>query len=999
MIHLRILVGKRPAKAELVEVAERVRQQLLRRETKRGFTGLSQRSSPRKRREAEGDGLGLTHTAEPRTPVKFEEPRLSTARGASPLELVGGATGSGSVTTASTRVQRTPASRRRASSSRAITGTQPVSSRKRARRSPLRGDEARRWLVGDDIPEDRSPDGGAWADLQQTRPREASRASSGMASPAALIRSLRQASPATAASTVTTSPSRRVSRQRAASMSQPLQGTQRLGQAGEPSSPTPSASSGVGISASSRLGLREAFRDVLSMVKPLDRVESMDYIEFPEQVLPTENDPQAELNLSATAPSAITPDEGETRKSLDGAVQPGMMWHNRSPSEGMKSAAVHRGEPRRVSKSVDVERVGALPIQGGPSTGTSKRSRDVRFMGPAPTDDREGPYAEVPSTRQETAPMFSSVSAVDEARLAAIHQQVSAALSRIREETMRRSPVHKVTALDAIERGSIPPFAGQDRGVSDEAPPSPETTDQQTAVEAEAWGVLSTTPQQLCAPSPLQAFRQLRQERDHAMLGSGMLVSRGSAPVGPATRTPSQPESDTNRSSRIGGMSTAGTGRLNQAVGPLDRNRYPSHGYREMTTLTPWSLHTNTPISTVEGGVLVAPGQAHASRYALEAQQGKARRMLERHWRTLVVFAILTWFALRIYLILPSVPYCDSSDGGRETIRGCRPCPEKGICVGGVLTCREGYVVLGGKCALDRELNRYAHVIQSQIHRILSESAGRYQCGERAIRWKWTENELRDAVEQLPYMERIVHSGKWEAAFRRALDTIDHPVARSARPYSGSSTAVAVSSTDMLETDLDEYPGSRDENRATTQDTVTDGGVASKDSDQGDVTPGEDAEARLRTEPPVLYWSVEAHLPLWCRVWRVIEAHLGVLLWANILFVLAVMLITRWRRRRQRRRLIEHLQREVYRRLQEQKQQHLATTETRPSESVPPFLVDVHLRDELVGDMADVSERQQLWQAVIARVRSDSRIHLRYETFADGRRAVVWEWTAPLASS
>lgn len=733
-------------------------------------------------------------------------------------------------------------------------------------------------------------------------------------------------------------------------------------------------------------------------MKPLDRTEPTDYIEFPEQVLPVENDAQEQLNLSTQAPSAITPDEGELLPSPVRLMQ-GVEWRNSRVEEDTENALALRRDLSGTVQRASAGHAGASMIEQTPWASAPVVPVEAGTMETAALEQRERSLLQGLSNRQRALPAMPPKAPVDDPRLAAMHDQVSAVLSRIRRENSARTPVQHVTASPGIEAESAGPFLGREHAARNEISPAPDSTGQRSSLETEAQRAFATIPELRSAPSPLQAFRQLRQARDPHPSNSSAALSPGTPDAAADRRGLAGPQNDALDAfrHRVFGEPDSNSSYLRQPTLAWDGGRLLSIGQDERSRENVWRLSTSTPLAAGDDRIPSGPGQERFFRDASVIHHGIAYRILRRYWRAFAVLAILVWFAFRIYLILPLVPYCDSSDTGQATNRACRPCPQQGICVGGVLTCREGYVVLGGKCAPDRELNRYAHIIQSQIHRILSESAGRFQCGERAIRWKWTESELREAIEQLPFMEGIVSSSKWEAAFRRALDTLDHPFVRSTDPTADASAIPTVTLLEPADMDQDDVLPSGNERNATDGDP-TDRSMANAKAPQR-AAADDSARTSLSTSSIVMYWSTEPQLPLWCRIWRIIQYHLAFLLWLTAAMVVLTMIVTRWQRKRRLRRLIEHLQRAVYRRLQEQKQRHLAAIELGRMEAVPPFLVDVHLRDELVGEVADVGERQRLWQAVVSRIRSDSRIHLRYETFADGRRAVVWEWTAPLSPS
>jgi len=1020
---------QRPTKAELVEAVEQVHQRLQRRQKTKQNPPRAlpkeearepRRPGPRPRQSALGDERKLPTTRAPRTPKKAERQQQDSNRGVGKSEAPERPSSSESVTATSRKTRQ----KRSARKTEAVQGSSGVdgssSGRKRVRRSPLRGEEARRRLVGDDIPEDRSPDGGAWAESQHpllwsVRPR-----SEAQLSPASLIQDLRRRPfSANATSTRTSSPDRhRSASPRASSTWQDTAREFRPTQQGRSPSPTVSASNGAGPSTSSGLGLREALRDVLSMVKSHDQLEPMEYVEYPEQVLPAEAESHARWHALTHQVSAVTPEAGDgaSRSSLHSSPVAGrdVPWL-RQP----RNAAAQTKEASRIPLLRDTcdplaqsqhmpprEDVVALST-GSPGELTS---------GGTLAGTRSTPTRAYTVQQDEAASGFMTGS-MEGTRLASLHEQVSAVLERIRAEQANLVSGPEAATSTALSRNadSLATDALHQRlGDSGAAAPAVASLENRSpggSAAALSRGTLAVAPEPPFAQSPLQAFRTLRQHRER------MPVSSAATSTGSLRGRPVHPLEQ--RSGDSAERSTSAT--------TTDPTRSPG-AFHASWSLPSTDAHSGDQPSISESQRYLARPETHAAVQETSAgAPGNASRVSRRepallgnralehrhwlrsHWRVLVALCLLLWFAVRIYLVLPSIPFCDSSESGSGPVLGCRPCPEHGICVGGVLTCRDGYVVLGSTCAPDRDLNRYAHIIQGQVHRLLGESAGRYRCGERAIRWKWTERELREALEQHPYMERLVRSSKWKAAFRRALDTLDDPVVkqpRSAHDTVHRSPRSVDDANDTVPAEAFQRDGAAErpllaDDSGTNSNSNSNSNISPNMASNESMQPDSDATqtGQLADDELLLYWSTDAQRPMWCRLWQLTEAHLGSLIWLGSITAVTLMFATTLRRKRLRQRQIRSLQQAVHGRLQEQKRSYLVALQRGRSDVVTPFLIDVHLRDELLGDIANIYDRQRLWDGVSARARTDSRLQLRSETFTDGRRALVWEWTGPLGSA
>ena len=850
--------GKRPRKRDWVEAAERIG----RRQQANGP------SSNRKSRTPHASGTrGVSRRSGSKVAsgrVPAAEARRSPSRAAP-------------ATAPATPASATKAAHKRSPSGAARTATSSRSGRKRQRSTPLRGEEARRRLIGEEIPMDRSPDGGAWAEREY---------SLSMGERVRMMQREREWAAAAAAARAA-GPSRLLpyplgqAHERGGVFRWPgpfgydrLEASTSASQAGVLEAATTMSSSSsarVGSGRSgARLGIRHAIRGVLGgELQP--QSEELEYIEYPEDVLP---------------PEELMPEPPPQRTSVSDVSHP-------SGREASPPAA-------------------ATTVESGGGSGPAALLRSLRRVD----------VAKSTTERAMTSPPLGS----------------------------RDSGYLEAADVGGAAGSSVTPDTKQ----SDSSGGDRERTGAllDSGARASAWRTRGDLPAHQPL-TPMQTFRTLR----------GAEVGRRAGAT--ALSMPTAERRSRWASSVDGTRASPPTG----------------------TPALPTTVNANV---TARGGTLAAPRLAPAAPpvasmgtepmdYPRAAPAVTTAAAPDTRWRVLRfgrckwLLTALLWLSLllRLYWTLPSTPFCDTGEDPATSHRLCRVCPPHGHCVGGVLSCDGGYVVLGGRCVPDREVNRYAHTIQAQVQRVLGRAAGARACGDASARRQWTAAELREEIARLPYMERVVNSGKWEVSFRRALETIDVPVVND-RAERRQQRYVAADATGSTEAGA-RWPV---ESARPAIDGDTDGDT-DDDPDH------------------ILYWSTEPILPLRCLLSRWMERHAP--WWPQALACLPAALLLWWhgRRLRARARQLATLRDQVYRRLWVQKlaHQHAAAS----SAITSPYLVDVHLRDELLGHCR-LPQRTRRWKQVESLVRADSRVQMRCETFADGRRAIVWEWTAPLPS-
>ncbi|KAK4537105.1 hypothetical protein CDCA_CDCA11G3130 [Cyanidium caldarium] len=849
--------GKRPRKRDWVEAAERIGRR-------------QQANGPSSNRKSGTPHASVTRGASRRNGnkvaggrVSAEEARRSPSRAAP-------------ATAPATPASTTKAAHRRSPSGTARTATSSRSGRKRQRSTPLRGEEARRRLIGEEIPMDRSPDGGAWAEREY---------SLSMGEHVRMLQREREWA-AAAAAAQTVGPSRLFpyplgqAHERGGVFHWPgpfgynrLEASTSASQAGALEAATTMSSSSsarVGSGRSgARLGIRHAIRGVLGgELRP--QSEELEYIEYPEDVLPPEelmpeppprrtsvSDVSHQSGREASAPAAVTTAES---------------------GGGSGSAALLRSMRRSGVTKSTTERAMTSPPLGSRDSGCPEAADVGGAAGSSVT----------PDTKQ------SDSSGGDRERVGALLDsgaRISACCAR--GDLPAHQPLTPMQTFRTLRGAGVGRRAGA-------AAPSMPTAERQTRWASSADGTRSSPP----------------------------------------TITPALPTTVNANITARGG--TLAAPRLAPAPPPL-----ASMG------MEPMDYPRAAPAVTTAA----APGT-----------RWQALRFGRCKW----LLTALLWFSLllRLYWTLPSTPFCDTGEDPATSHGPCRVCPPHGHCAGGVLSCAGGYVVLGGRCVPDREVNRYAHTIQAQVQRVLGRAAGARACDDTSVRHQWTAAELREEIARLPYMERVVNSGKWEVSFRRALETIDLPVVN-----------------DRADRRQQRYAAAAD-------DESTDSGArwpaeSARPAIDGDIDGDTDDDQNI------LYWSTEPILPLHCLLSWWVQRHAP--WWPQALACLPVALLLGWhgQRLRARARQLATLRDQVYRRLWVQKlaHQHAAAS----SAITPPYLVDVHLRDELLGHCR-LPQRTRRWKQVESLVRADSRVQMRCETFADGRRAIVWEWTAPLPS-
>jgi len=77
--------------------------------------------------------------------------------------------------------------------------------------------------------------------------------------------------------------------------------------------------------------------------------------------------------------------------------------------------------------------------------------------------------------------------------------------------------------------------------------------------------------------------------------------------------------------------------------------------------------------------------------------------------------------------------FCDSGKTSIESSDDmvCRQCPEHAIvCRNGKVQCKTNYILQDNKCILDGVVVKFAYDLNKQVHQILSQRRGKYECGE-----------------------------------------------------------------------------------------------------------------------------------------------------------------------------------------------------------------------------------------------------------------------------
>lgn len=344
--------------------------------------------------------------------------------------------------------------------------------------------------------------------------------------------------------------------------------------------------------------------------------------------------------------------------------------------------------------------------------------------------------------------------------------------------------------------------------------------------------------------------------------------------------------------------------------------------------------------------VAARPAKRAGYRMRMPALPRMSPRDCARFMLAFVIFLfwIVSCASLYNVYLVSLRPFCDTSassdrlDDGRP----CRPCPQRGVCSDGDLTCEPGYRRVDSRCTEDHEVALYADNMASYSANVLRDLAGRKECGEKVVtvltRSKLHEM-LRPAEKESDGLGAPQHSNKRASYSRRSR--------RSGSQYDSSKFTPAFSKA-MDAFDMEDNP-----------------------YDVRRVFGG--------------YESTQPYLPLGCVARRFVFRNWR--FFSSFITITVLYLYLSLRRQRLRKHKLKILD------ICDGARSLLLEQVVRYGDGIEEhqFLIDTHLRDEILGNS---QLAVKLWKEAEFELARDTRVRKSGPKTVKGHPCYIWEWVA-----
>jgi hypothetical protein len=150
----------------------------------------------------------------------------------------------------------------------------------------------------------------------------------------------------------------------------------------------------------------------------------------------------------------------------------------------------------------------------------------------------------------------------------------------------------------------------------------------------------------------------------------------------------------------------------------------------------------------------------------------------------LLAWAVSIWHSGEFFRMEPLTPFCDSAPTssaavalpGSSPLPSCRPCDPFGVCKGGVMECRDGYRLVGHKCAEDEERKILAsRMAEDELTLLLRRRLAGVECGEvpEGVSASMTGAELRaEHAREFPSID-LIKRGIFANVTKEAFENLD----------------------------------------------------------------------------------------------------------------------------------------------------------------------------------------------------------------------------------